>query len=300
MPRIAATLGVFGLVVLALGLNMAQFPIAFPGAAPTANSLDTESKVASTDELRVPVASLRPPDWETEPAMEDRPHLQEKVDEQTQVHEQAQFDEQAQVHEQFQEQEQERIEETAEPEATTEQSGHSVTGTSEMPDAGPTVDQQLEVADERHEPVAQPQGESATEAVQEASSGPSDREFGSAPEFGSTGYGSVYNPLEPRDESGSSRPPVLAQPSSVAPLDLVAPSAVFPSPAYAGESLPNATEGRGLVPIERDQDATPPPSAEEVVRLPSVDNVWPGKPASQPPTLGWYPADGYPATQISQ
>ncbi len=292
MPRIAATLGVFGLVVLALGLNMAQFPIEFPGTALTANSPDTESEVATADESRAPVASLRPPGWATEPAMEDRSRLQAKVREQTKTHKQSQ------VHEKVQERE--RTEETAESEATTEQSGHSVTGTSEMPDARPAFNQQLEVADESHEPVAQPQAESAAETVQEASSGPSDREYGSAPEFGPTGYGGVYNPLEPRGESRNSRPPVLAQPSSVTPLDRVAPSVALPSPAYAGESLPNATEGRGLVPIQRDQDATPPPSADQVLRLPTVDNVWPGKPSSQPPTLGWYPADGYPSTQVSQ
>lgn len=305
MPRIAATLGVFGLVVLALGLNMAQFPIEYRGAAPMANSPDTKSEVATTDQACVPVASLRPPDQEAQP------HLQEQVDElvkidkqvkvreQTKMREQVKIDEQTTMREQINEQESERAEEATESEGATEQFGRSIPGASKMSEAVPVCNRQFEVADKGQESSSQPQAESPAEATQEASSGPSDRALGPGLEFG-PGYGGVYNPLEPWGESGPGCPPVLTQPSSVASLDLVAPSVAFPNPAYADESLPNATEGRGLVTIERDKDAIPPASADQVVRLPSVDNVWPGKPASQPSTLGWYPADGYPATHVSQ
>ena len=66
MPRIAASLGVFGLVVLALGLNIAQFPIEYCATVPRAHPDEPKcarsfSELSTTREpASFPVAALRP------------------------------------------------------------------------------------------------------------------------------------------------------------------------------------------------------------------------------------------------
>lgn len=70
MPRIAATLGVFGLVVLALGLNMAQFPIEYGSPMPMAGSPKTEGKpdTAPSRSERESVVTCEPSDAGAAPA----------------------------------------------------------------------------------------------------------------------------------------------------------------------------------------------------------------------------------------
>ncbi|MDZ7619957.1 MAG: hypothetical protein U1E05_23395 [Patescibacteria group bacterium] len=327
MPRIAATLGVFGLVVMALGLNITQFPIEYRVAVPTAQSPGTVSEPMASDS-HTPVVSLRPPDWQTglatkqpDEQMPIEPPRREGLSERSLSRDESAgvgagmpMLEEPREREGWQEsgppeasqkpvdgrQEVLETRQPAEVEGSTGLFGQFPLGVSGMPEAETASGQRPDNAAGGEVSGVRPREETPAAPPSEVRSSPYDPSLSLGGGFGVTGYGGVYNPLEPQPEREKTDSPTIVQPTSVAPLEGVAPSVAIPGPTYGRDLMSDITAGRAVVPIGGEQGDGSPPSAQEVVRLPSTDRTEAGQTAVGPSDLTWYPAEGYPITPMTQ
>lgn len=299
MPRIAATLGVFGLVVLALGLNIAQFPIQHGVVSPAAVSADLEESISPHDS-RTPAAtrksaaetSAKSP-WEARQteasAYEASPDPCDGVSGKS---------DRAPDFEAEAEPSPPPLGATIVPSDVRERSGAEEGSESAEDDSADAADpagsqgkiapQQSEggAADEAVEPhsLSELRADSAIRTASPAANSTSAPGKTEEP-HPMYAAGGVYNPLEPEPKSAAGMP-----------------AEALPSPPYAAVRPSDVTAGRAMVPIEQDTGTANQTStaAGEVTRLPLVDNVWPGAPTDQPPSEGRLSGEGYPTTQLPE
>ncbi len=263
MPRIAATLSLFGLVVLALGLNMAKFPIQHLTASPTADSAEFKT-------LAVP------------PELPQSPQLSIQA---TRRNSEKFHQELAMANE-----EEPQLKYTDTPVKTcTSTRGDAEAGFEDEPAEEPSecrpVGCQTSLENET-EPVAEEMSASAP------SSG--DPPEDTTPRLA----GEIYNPLEPQPESG---PPQkeMAETQHQERIGSEGPITAVSGPPYAGTGSPSATEGRVMVTIEEpaERSTQETEATEQLIRLPPVDIVWPGVSVEQPLGHDRLPVDDYPKTE---
>ncbi len=278
MPRIAATLSLFGLVVLALGLNMAKFPIQHLTASPTADFAEFET-------LAAPLGVPNSPPLSIQTTSRNSEKLQQAL---------------ATANEQ-----ETQAKNTQAPMKT----GNSTLGDPEaLSDDQPAEEPPECRPPECRPPECRPSGcrpigcqaslENKTEPVAEemSASAPSS---GDPPEDTTPRLaGEIYNPLEPQPESG---PPQkeMAETQHQERIGSEGPITAVSGPPYAGTGSPSATEGRIMVTIEEpaERSTQETEATEQLIRLPPVDIVWPGVSVEQPLGHDRLPVDDYPKTE---
>ncbi len=268
MPRIAATLGVFGLVVGALALNMAQFPIdcgvlALP---PAAEGLSEKGD-------RRPVSGHEPQQAEASPGFRTGPESDEAVPAPDAAKSPAVALRPT-----------EPAPPRSEPEPHESEEPPERIGTE--PAETPAADSQT-AASEGPEADARCCGANAS-----ASGVPGCTLAGSEPPptYAAPPATGVYNPLEPQPEAAPARP-------GWPPSELAAsgtPTEAAAGPPYAASGPLPETPGRDTAPAGPGAApaASSPNPANGVVRLPPVDNAWPSVITDQPPGQTWRPATG--------
>ena len=333
MPRIAVTLGVFGLVVLALGLNIAQFPIEYRAGSPSAVSEDAISPHEST---RPPTVALKPaenepmqvrrepeqarsrPQWD-----EEKPDWAEPV--QKQRNEKPKWEEEGldsddesgewrdetpdhnEKSPDHNGRKPDRTEKKPDPDVVEPEHGEEAAREPSKPATPTGIDEEPDFTGIPEEQASEPSSFSrqnttpATEATRQSPSDSIDPAFEPMEQYTPPVVGGIYNPLEPQPQSGGAASSG-AETMATEPAAPAAPAEAVPGPPYATAGSGFITDGRVMVPIERDPasetlESNPP---EQVIRLPSADNVWPGMPATAFPSDDWLPAEGYPKTQSTE
>lgn len=343
MPRIAATLGVFGLVVLALGLNIAQFPIEYRAASPSADAADAADAVAPHESTRPPTMALKPaknepmqvrrepeqarsrpkwdeenPDW-GEPGQKQR-NEKPKWDEEGLVADDESRewrDEKPDQNEKKPDQDEkkpdhnerklDRAEKKPDPDVVEPEHGKEAPREPSKPVTATGIGEESDFTGMPDEQASEPSSFSRqnttppTEATRQFPSDSIDPAFGPMEQYTPPVVGGIYNPLEPQPQFGGPASSG-AETMGTEPAAPAAPAEAVPGPPYATAGSGFITDGRVMVPIERDPasetlESNPP---EQVVRLPSADNVWPGMPATAFPSDDWLPAEGYPTTQTTE
>lgn len=248
MPRIAATLGVFGLVVLALGLNIAQFPIEYGAVSPPEVAEEPEETVLPGESKQSPPVVLK--------LAAERPVQSPR--------------------------ESERAEVTT-PEDRADSRDKASTNP-RPPNSDAKTGPSSKRSEEERVPADLPGDSDAAQAPMEQNRPPV--------------AGGIYNPLEPEPASAVDSDSVARAMPNDPPVP-AAPAAALAGPPYGAASPANVTAERTMVPIERNTEDDPqePGSSEQVLRLPSVDSVWPGVATDQPPEHGWIPSESYPTTK---
>ncbi len=258
MPRIAATLGVFGLVVLALGLNMAQFPIEYRVATP--DSAEPDDVALPPEVTRTPTVTLR--------TTKDEPRRVPR----------------------------ELVQPEPQPAPTEEDSGKPAEPLPPAAeDAEPDSDGQSAEAPTGQDSLPEQEAAPATATEERPPSPPDSADTSPDPVwlYDNLHAGGIYNPLEPQTVFAAGRPDT-AETMPAGPPYPGMPAQAEPGPAYATSAPPSAARVREMVPVDRERASTPtePDPTERVIRLPPVGNVWPGVPAEQPLGDGRLPADG--------
>lgn len=318
MPRIAATLGVFGLVVLALGLNIVQFPIEYgPVSPPTVAEEPEEPKeIASPPEsTQIPKVALKPaPESRARSPREsgraevttpqDRPDSSDRVS-----RDPGPPNSDAKTGPPMQPREG-RVR-AALPDESESDSEHHPNYTEDNP--GETPEPTTPQAERGTPPEAEKDpAKKPTElgsVPDEKAEPPNDEmprsssDFADAPQVPTEQNrvpvaDGIYNPLEP-DRDSALKPHSSAKAMPNDPPVSAAPTTALAGPPYAKAVPANVTADRSMVPIEHHtKDATEESdSPKQVLRLPSVDSVWPAVPTDQPLGHGWIPAESYPKTQ---
>ena len=289
MPRIAATLGVFGLVVLALGLNMAQFPIEYGSPMPMAGSPKSEAKpnTAPFRSERESVVTCEEADAGAAPARSEQKVVENVAKQQEPsassaatpyplptaslppVDDAGTFDPAGSP---------------SFPSFMTQSDGGKDTQDEPGQQRDRRQSQKREVAHDFHAtPEPEPEAAAPVTAapattepepavVPEYTSAIPDTAEQPATRFSTADAAGIYNPLEPRHDVGSEIPttatPARPEPES----DPNVPAEVLSNPAYAADSG-LGLRGNDLVPVEVTPEAVP--SRNGVIRLPPTDDAPP-------------------------
>ncbi len=254
MPRIAATLGVFVLVVGALALNMAQFPIECGAVARPKPADESEPSAPPAEIARTPAVALRPPELS--------PDTHDTV--------------------------------STEPPETVQQAADEEGDAQETDWPGAeTAEHQDRTLSSSAPDEAEAPGCDATGCSLDGMLG-MDAEAGQdEPSVGEEAWSSsadIYNPLEPQAGAGTAAfdgaPPEFPGRGAATEAE--------PGPPYAAAGPPADTEDRDLIPVgpaavaEAAGEAMP----NGVVRLPPVDEAWPSVSADAPSPDAWHPSTG--------
>ncbi len=275
MPRIAATLGVFGLVVLALGLNMAQFPIECIAVAPPPEHEVAEGGAPPSEPVETGPIAGKP--------TREAPNREEPR--------------------------------ASRPGESTSSAGaerkaeEDSIGTSEPSDPPPPTSREAQPDSARQ--YAGAAGESEASTAEDAGPTTEARNplgvgtaHGGAQSRGQSRKpftGGIYNPLEPHSGPDPDRP-TFARAVPEAHATAFVPAEAVAGPPYGTAGSPPITAGRAMVPIDSgtEKESGTTLAADQVVRLPPVDNAWPGVPADHPLDLGSPSLDThYPTTEAT-
>lgn len=252
MPRIAATLGVFALVVCAMALNMAQFPIEYDLVARPDAADESEESAAPAEIARTPAVALRQP---ASVPREGNPGPTEPP---------------------------EPVQRTAGEEGDTQEADWAGAEAAEpqyraLSSAAP---------DETEAPYCDATGCSLGGTfgmdVESAEGRPSAGEEAWSPSEG------IYNPLEPQPGAGTAgsgeAPPEFP--------GLGTATEAEPGPPYAAAGPTPDTEDPDLIPVDPTvaAEAAGEDAINGVVRLPPVDEAWPSVSADIPSPDAWHPS----------
>ncbi|MFW5693475.1 MAG: hypothetical protein ACOCWL_04605 [Thermoguttaceae bacterium] len=259
MPRIAATLGVFVLVVGALALNMAQFPIECGAVARPKAADESEQSAPPAEIARAPAAALRPPESGTTAGEPGATEPSEPV--------------------------QPAVGEVGDAQETDWQAADS-----QAAETAEYQDRPLSspAPDEAEAPCCDATGCSLDGVLGMDAEAEEDEPSGGEEAWSSSA--DIYNPLEPQPEAGTAA--VEGAPPEFPGLG--AATEAEPGPPYAAAAPPADKEDRDLIPV--DPTAAAEAAGDEVkngvVRLPPVDEAWPSVNADASSPEVWHPSAG--------